>query len=262
MKPIVQSLWIGGSLSLVEQLCVSSFLATGHEFRLYVYDEVKNIPTGTVVCDANTIIDRKNIFTDRKGSYAGFADWFRFELLKKTGEFYVDMDVVALKRFDFKKTVIFGAENADIINTAVMRFPENHFLVDHMIDRCRNPNKVYEYDSRKVSRRKRVRRLLGKNSLSVTKWGECAGPTGFSAAIRHFGLEQHATPFFFFYPVNDACWSSFYDTSFADNYSFFDGSYAVHLWNERSRRVAGFDKNGTFHESSYIEHLKRKYLNG
>ena len=40
-NPPIQSLWIGGKLSLMEQLTINSFINNGHEFHLYVYDEIE-----------------------------------------------------------------------------------------------------------------------------------------------------------------------------------------------------------------------------
>jgi hypothetical protein len=52
--PLVKlgSLWIGGNLSWLEQLCLKSFLDHGHEVTLYTYEGVTNAPEGTVVADA------------------------------------------------------------------------------------------------------------------------------------------------------------------------------------------------------------------
>ena len=86
---IIQTLWIGGSLSLMEQLCVASFIKNGHEFHLYTYGEVLNVPNGAVIKDANEIIPESEIFTYCNGSYAGFADWFRWALLCKKGNIWV-----------------------------------------------------------------------------------------------------------------------------------------------------------------------------
>ncbi len=36
---VFQSLWIGAELSAMEQLSIRSFLANGHEFHLYTYQE-------------------------------------------------------------------------------------------------------------------------------------------------------------------------------------------------------------------------------
>jgi hypothetical protein len=102
---IIQGLWIGGKLSIMEQLSISSFIKNGHEYHLYVYDEVKNIPAVTVIKDGNEILPSSRIFTYQsgwvKGSYAGFADSFRFHLLKNKGGWWVDTDIICLKPFNF-----------------------------------------------------------------------------------------------------------------------------------------------------------------
>jgi len=46
---IVQWLWVGSELSMMEQLSISSFLLNGHEYHLYVYGETRNVPLGTVI---------------------------------------------------------------------------------------------------------------------------------------------------------------------------------------------------------------------
>ncbi len=59
MTDIVQSLWIGDSLSPMEQLSAASFLANNHEYHLYVYEEVENIPDGVTIKDGNDILPEK-----------------------------------------------------------------------------------------------------------------------------------------------------------------------------------------------------------
>ena len=56
MSNIIQSLWIGEALSKMEQLSIKSFRDFGHEYHLYTYGTVKNIPEGTVVKDGNEIV--------------------------------------------------------------------------------------------------------------------------------------------------------------------------------------------------------------
>src|SRR5258706_6206464 len=43
---IIQGLWIGPTLSQMEQLSIASFLANGHEYHLFVYDDVKTPQLG------------------------------------------------------------------------------------------------------------------------------------------------------------------------------------------------------------------------
>jgi hypothetical protein len=62
MNKTIQGLWIGSELSVMEQLSISSFLLNGHHYHLYVYEEVKYIPSGTVVMDASEILPSSRIF--------------------------------------------------------------------------------------------------------------------------------------------------------------------------------------------------------
>lgn len=54
---IIQSFWYGNELSQVEQLCIKSFLANGHDFHLYTYNEnLVGVPDGCKLLDANHIV--------------------------------------------------------------------------------------------------------------------------------------------------------------------------------------------------------------
>ncbi len=112
---IVNGLWIGSALRPIEQLTIRSFLAHGHVFALWTYQEVQNVPEGTIVKDANEIIQENDVFSyahvnqfgHGKGSYAGFSDLFRYKLLFDKGGIWVDMDIVCLQPFDIKVDYFF-----------------------------------------------------------------------------------------------------------------------------------------------------------
>ena len=61
MKNSVQSLWVGSELSELEVLSIKSFQKVGHKFILYTYEKIKNIPTGTIIKDGNTIMKKKDL---------------------------------------------------------------------------------------------------------------------------------------------------------------------------------------------------------
>ena len=105
----VQSLWVGPQLSILEVMCIKSFQRVGHTFILYTYEKVKNVPKGTIIKDANTIIKKKNLF-DFKSSLLPFSDIFRYTMLYKNGGYWVDLDMIALKPLDFKEPYVFSSE--------------------------------------------------------------------------------------------------------------------------------------------------------
>src|SRR5262245_50707816 len=102
---IVQSLWIGERLGTMGRLGLASFLANGHEFHLYCYDRISDVPKGAVIRDASEILPRDQAFAYQtgfgQGSHSGGSNFFRYKLLLERGGWWVDTDVVCLQRFDF-----------------------------------------------------------------------------------------------------------------------------------------------------------------
>ena len=43
---VIQGLWIGSELSMLERLSIASFLDNGHDYHLYTYGDVRGIPDG------------------------------------------------------------------------------------------------------------------------------------------------------------------------------------------------------------------------
>ena len=101
--PTIGALWIGGSLTWLEQLCLKSFLAHGHEVILFTYGEVRNVPEGVKIQNGREIIDTEEfLLHGRTQSVALFSDLFRFHMIKKIPEIiYIDTDVYCLKPLDF-----------------------------------------------------------------------------------------------------------------------------------------------------------------
>ena len=60
---IVHGLWIGKELTLLELLTLASFANCGHQFNLWLYDELETtLPDGIVLRNANEIIPHKKYF--------------------------------------------------------------------------------------------------------------------------------------------------------------------------------------------------------
>ncbi len=100
-KLVVQSLWVGNKLSRMEYYSIKSFLVLGYKFHLYTYEDVDNVPKGTIIKDANEIMKQKDVFS-LKSSFLPFSDIWRYKLLHMKGGYWVDVDMIALRRFDFK----------------------------------------------------------------------------------------------------------------------------------------------------------------
>lgn len=258
-KPVIQSLWIGKELTLLEQLSIASFLFHGHAFHLYAYDDIAHVPEGTQLKDAGEILPEKNIFAYNGGSYAIFADWFRWALLYKKGHFWVDTDVICLKPFEFDTDIVFGLESDNLVASGVLGFPPGHELCALLENCCKNPNRFLPYDSWKTKKKKLKRKILGKGRSDIG-WGEAGGPKGFTEALKYFNLMDFAKPFTYFYPVHWSNWNAVFDETLAEDLDLFSDTHSIHLWNEMFRRRKDFDKNATFPQKSLFEQLKRRYL--
>ena len=234
----IQSLWIGSDLSPMEIMCINSYIANGHEFHLYTYKELLNIPNRAVVKDANSIIPEKEIYIDSFGGYAHFADRFRFSLLYKLGGWWVDMDTVCLKPFDFESDYVFSSELSDYHNKRcsvnigyIKAKPGAKFLKDCLY-------------------------FISIRGQEYVKWGE-TGVNVFSRMIFRNNFEQYIKYPEYFCPVS----YFHFDRLIGETiYSLSEKSYAIHWWNELWRRKK-FDKNAKFPENSLFERLKKKYNN-
>jgi len=233
---IIQGLWIGPELSLLEQLSIASFLRNGHEYHLYVYDEPRNIPAGTIIKDANQILPSSSIFQYREyASYAGFANFFRYKILLEHGGWWADSDTICLKPFDFPDEYVFSSElcnGREVINCGVIKTPKG------------SPVMVYAWE---VCQTKDPQKL---------GWGE-TGPRLMSEAVTRSSLEKHVKPYTFFCPFSYLDWSQVLEPETNDLLD--QGGYAIHLWNEMWRKVKQ-DKNARYPDGCLFEKLKGKYL--
>ena len=135
---IVNGLWIGNELSVIELLTVNSFIRRGHTFHLWVYGPLKNVlPPQVVIRDANEIMPQSSVFRYKnanqfghgKGSVSGFSDIFRYKLLYEKGGWWVDMDVTCLEPLDIKEPYFFRSHHELNVVGNVMKCPPKSELM-------------------------------------------------------------------------------------------------------------------------------------
>lgn len=250
-KPkIIQSLWIGKRLSIMEQLCVSSFLKNGHPFHLYIYDDVKNVPRGTVIKDASKILSPEKIFKYRdRDTYAGFSNLFRYKLLLEKGNFWVDTDMVCIKPFKSKslytfargkREKLFGTLNETLpVESCVIKAPAGSKIINYCYEASKNRH---------------------PEELEFAE----TGPFLLAAAIKKFNFEKYLSRENTFCPIYYKQWDRVLSgspliTLIEQAKMILFRSRAVHLWNEMWR-VNGVNKNASFPKRSIYEQLKRRYL--
>jgi len=138
---VFQSLWLGPRLSPLEHLCLKSFVAHGHTFVLYAYEDVGNVPAGCAIEDARAIIDEDAVFAQQSGILAGsfstFSDRFRYALLRARGGWWVDTDVLCLKRDIPDPPYVFAKEDEHVYVCGVLKAPSDSAFLSRAVARSR-----------------------------------------------------------------------------------------------------------------------------
>jgi len=226
---IVHGLWIGDSLSNVELLTLHSFLHHGHEFHLWVYDQLKtHVPEGVILKNANDIIPEDKIFRYRnsnqfghgKGSLAGFSDIFRYKLLYEKGGWWTDMDMCCLKPLDFSEPYIFRDHHNMMVVGNIMKCPPESGLMKTCYEEAIN-----EVDAQNTDWHKPVE-ILNRNIIKFE--------------LVKFIQHEIST--------NDV-WEEVISFLFY-NRKLPDGAFVFHLMNE-NWRVKNLDKNDFKINSTY-----------
>lgn len=212
---IVQGLWIGESLSLNEVLCIMSFINNGHEFHLYVYEDIKNIPKECIVKDANEIIPSSEIFYyNEKQSISGqkrptgFSNMFRYKMLYDKGGYWVDMDMICIKYLRFGDPYVFSSESTfsrdQTVNAGIIKCPKGSEFARYcyLISKSKDKSKI--------------------------KWGEI-GPKLVGEGIAKYKLQKYVKPWFYFCPIG---YDKFNDLTSPTKLQIEKDWYCVHLWNE------------------------------
>jgi len=219
----------------MERMCISSFLRHGHPFHLYVYQETEGIPPGTTALDGNKILPASRIFTYREHkTYAGFANFFRYKLLLEHGGWFVDLDTICLKPFDFPSDFIFSSEGLNgrqTVNLAAMKALAGSPVLEYCWDVCEKLNPA------------------------ELRWSQC-GPQLVARAVENFSLQRHVRSPEVFCPIHFSQWKELLN---AGGSRFAESTSAVHLWNELWRRE-GQDKDVRYPQGCVYEELRRRYL--
>ena len=213
-RPIVQSFWLGQELNAIQTLGIRSFLAHGHDYHLYGFDQPGNVPEGVTWLDAATILPRHSVFTYQhgfgKGSVSAFSNQFRYKLLLERGGWWVDTDVVCLRPFAFDAEYVFASERsvAGDVSAAscVMKSPSGAEMLRYCLEECERADK------------------------SLLDWGQI-GPRLVQTAITRFALDRFVVAPEVFNPVEYHAFREILAPAFP--MSRLSSSAAVHLWNQK-----------------------------
>ena len=230
-KNEVFSLWIGPRLSIMEQTCINSFLEKGTAFILYIYDNLENVPAGTVIKDANTVVPFSEYSNYDNPSY--FSNLFRYTLLYELGGIWVDMDLICIQPIDLSSEYIFSSElknDEQHTNAGIIGCPPKTTL---MYD-CKMEVEHIVYNKQNI------------------KHGQL-GPKVLKKYVSKHELDHYVLPPYVF------CYYSFREVHsiFSDTIDTLEDATCIHLWNNVLSKE-GIDKTTPLKNTLY-DNLTRLY---
>jgi hypothetical protein len=176
----VSSLWIGEPLTRAHKVALRSFVHYGHSIKLYVYDMDLEVPPGVIKADANYIVPESDIFI-HYGKLAPFADYFRYKMIAKTGEMWVDADTICLSEYFFEdKKYVFIEEMPNFFAQGILKMPSDSNL-------CKFLNET----ASKL-------RFQNKESIKDEEFVDSEwiflGPKLLTKGVTKFSLQQYSQP--------------------------------------------------------------------
>lgn len=260
----VASLWVGPELTWMEQMCLLSFVENGHRTILYVYDDVKSVPDGVEVRDANEIMPSdKIIYHVNTGSPAFHSDVFRLRLLAQTDYLWIDTDAYCWKPFvrpDHGYFYGWGTDRQRKLYSGVLGMPKESQTLQAMLSLTKDEYPVPPWlPQRQQNRLQRLKDAGEGVHMSVMRWGIC-GPD----ALHHFAHETgevaHAFEGDVLYPVPFASTRSFHRPRLKqDVYNYItEQTLSVHFYGRRFRNIFALSQ-GIPHEGSFADELCQKH---
>lgn len=247
---VIQSLWIGTELSLIEQLCIRSFLNRGYDFHLYTYNTLKNVPEGTTIKDGTKILPKSDIFLYNKnavqdggseGSPSGFSNLFRYKLLYELGGVWVDMDLICINPFNFNTLshkYVFSSEQ---------NFKTGETKINVGLIKCPPKSLIMKY----------CYYVSNATNKSTIKWGQI-GPQLFQDAVKKFNLTKYVLPWWDICPIGYDSVDRIFNSNGSKLQDFERTSHAIHLWGEFIRR-SKIDPDNLQPNSLYLQLISRNF---
>ncbi len=261
--PVIASLWVGAELSWLEQLCLKSFADNGHEVVLFTYDEVKGVPEGVRVADANDILPADRIIRHAKtGSPAYHADVFRLHMLRQTDYVWADTDAYCCQPWEIKGKHFHGwiSDKKPMVNNGVLRLPKTSKTLQAMLKFTSDEYPIPPWYSAEKQAELQALKDAGQGvHVSLLPWGVW-GPDALTWFLQETGEISNSKPGHVIYPVpfkqagvvlnpnrrNQAAKHIRSDT------------LSIHFWGRRFRNIAA-KYGGVPPEGCYVHELLAKH---
>lgn len=250
---IVQSLWVGNPLSDMETYCIRSFMNAGHEFHLYTYGKVKNIPNGVIIKNGNEIMPAKDIFR-LKETFLPFSDIFRYKMLYEKGGYWVDLDMICIKKLDFKEPFVFSSERTIqkgaykmkvpyVPNIGILKAPPQSDFYKELYEKC------MEHHKKGINKDKIKYMRILRDTIDKYNYHNYVKEPSYFCHLDWWYAKDAFLDLPSLRPK--------YGVPGKTLQSMFNGPYTVHFWRDLVTKKYKLDTNGTYPPNSLWEQMKR-----
>jgi hypothetical protein len=201
----VGTLWIGGPLSWLEQLCLKSFVDAGQRITLFSYEDIPNVPAGVIRRDGRAVLDTDDFIKyEKKDSFALFADLFRLHMIAQNpGMIWVDTDVYCHRPIDLDDDHVMGFElpGSQRVNNAVLGLPPDSALLADLLAYTADRFAIPPFVRPRLQAEYRAAAAAGRPvHVSQHPWGVW-GPMMLTHFVHARGMAGRVQPLDAFYPV-------------------------------------------------------------
>ncbi len=258
--PEMASLWIGGNLSWLEQLCLKSFADQGHHITLYSYSPIDNLPDGVHPGDAAEIFPAEPMYRHAvTGSPAIHADLWRLHLLKNTDKVWVDCDVLCYRPFDYEQEHIFGWEKHNLVCNAVLGLPKNSPALSGLMSFFDDQYAIGPWLKPHQRAELEAERGAGRPvHMTQQDWG-FTGPKAVSWFLKQSGEIDHAQKASAFFAVIFKDRNHFILSRHKPEDQFTKHTKGVHLWARRLKPRLRDDENNKPRRGSFLDRMLSKH---
>lgn len=259
MRNSLATLWVGERLGPIELASIASFLRVGNPLTVYSYAPIVNLPAAVAARDAAEVLPARQIaLYAREKSPSLHSNFFRFALMQKTHHTWVDLDVIALKPFEFSDERVYGFEKPDQVNCAVLRLPKDSPTLADLSLLTPGMRGVAPHITG-LRRAKYWVKTLGRGvPIERWPWGS-TGPRALTAYLRRHNELHHALPMKVFYPILTRDCARFLVPGDLSDASFDRETRAVHVTaSNLNKLMAKGLHGGTIPEASFLgQHVAR-----
>jgi hypothetical protein len=257
----IAALWIGGSLSYLEQLCLKSFLDVGHHVTLYSYEPIPNAPDGTELADANAVLSQAIFLRHgRTNSPALHSDLFRYHLLAKTDRtIWADTDAYCVKPFTTPNGHFHAWESDDGINGGVLGLPKDSATLAGLLDFTSDEYAIPVWYGRSYREELEAKREAGTPvHAGEMKWGVW-GPHALTHFLKQTGEVKYTLPRVALYPFHYADRRMMLKPGVSMSDYVTEETFSIHFYGRRMRARVMQVYGGVPRPRSVVGQLLKKH---